>query len=354
MPSAQFQSLIPSITERLRGVQEGVASVEHIIPFKPSTDMRLIEGVLFLKPEATDLINGVDVEQVLQMLGKYIKEWDLQVDGLSIMGAEYLKRHDIIAQHYGVLNSISRHGTSVIADSAKKKLEEIVAKEASRPVLALGAHQCMERFPEFSPSILNSIAENVQIDKLAPGTYCTKWVYNETLLLLLNAFHPYQLEHFTAPQRAIIVLVVRSSGEADGQPWRTLRNEMLGVTDPEAANSGSLRRLFLEKRAELKIGTINRGYNAVHFSAGPLEGMVETIRYFSDYENQRTLDLSTTSFGQLLLNTGFDRPTIERLMKNPQLSIRGVQVPAFDLCEEIQPLDAVRQLKEAIENKAGE
>jgi hypothetical protein len=129
---------------------------------------------------------------------------------------------------------------------------------------------------------------------------------------------------------------------------------MLGVTDPEAASQGSMRRVFLDRRTELKISTISRGYNAVHFSAGPLEGMVETIRYFSDYANQRPVDISMTCFGQLLLDKSFDRSDIEWLMANPTVSINGVQAPAFDLGEEIQPADAVRQLKEALANRPGQ
>ncbi len=347
MSISQIRSLIPTITEQLRQAQEGATSVEHIVPFEPATDMRLLEGVLFLKPEATDLVNGVDVAQVLELVNKYIEDWHLQVGGLSIMGAEYLKSYDIIAQHYGVLNSISRQGERALADSAKQKLQEAFGAELSKGALVLGAHECMARYPEFTPSILNAIVDNIGPTKLAPGTYCTKWAYGDDVLLLLNAFHPSQLEHFTAPQRAIIVLAVRRGAGQSGD-WKTLRNEMLGATKPASANQGSMRRVFLERHAELGIKTISSGFNAVHFSAGPLEGMVETMRYFNDYANQRPVELSMTSFGQLLLDQGVERSDIEWLMTNPPLSVSGAQVPAFDLTEEIQPIDAVRQLKEAL------
>lgn len=347
MPISQIRSLIPTLTEQLRQVQEGAVSVEHIVPFEPATDMRLLEGVLFLKPEATDLAGGVDVAQALELVNTYIEDWRLQVAGLSIMGAAYLKGHDIIARHYGALNSISRQGERALADAAKQQLQEAFGAELSRGGLVLGAHECMARYPEFTPSILNSIVDNVGSTKLAPGTYCTRWAYGDEVLLLLNAFHPSQLEHFTAPQRAIIVLDVRRAAGEPGD-WKTLRTEMLGATKPASANRGSLRRAFLERHAELGIKTISPGFNAVHFSAGPLEGMVETMRYFNDYANQRPLDLSMTAFGRLLLDQGLERPDIEWLMTNPPLSAGGRQVPAFDLTEEIQPIDAAMQLKEGL------
>ena len=349
MPTMQIRSLVPTIVEQLRHIQEGDSSMAQIIPYESPTDAQLLEGVLFLKPEATDLVHGVNVEEVLLLLNKYIEEWELQVGGLSLLGAEYLKSYDIMAQHYGVLNNISRQGMNALSDSAKQQLHEIFESELTKGAVVLGAYEAMARFPEFSPPILNAIVDNVGFKKLAPGTYCSKWKYGEDILLLLNAFHPYQLEHFTARQRAIVVLAVRCHPQ--DSDWRTLRNEMLGVTDPEAAQQGSMRRIFLERHAELKIGTINRGYNAVHFSAGPLEGMVETIRYFNDYLNGRKVDISMTCFGQLLLDKGFDRQDIEWLMTNPPISIRGVMAPAFDHCEEIQPMDAVRQLKEALANR---
>jgi hypothetical protein len=352
MPTTQIQTLIPTIVEQLRRVQEGDSSIEHIIPYESPTDEQLLEGVLFLKPEATDLLHGVNVEEVLLLLNKYIEEWGLQVGGLSLIGSEFLKRYDIIARHYGVLNNISRQGMSALSDAAKQQLHELFGSDLAKGAIVLGAHEAIARFPEFSPPILNSIVDNIGSKKLAPGTYCSKWKYGDDILLLLNAFHPYQLEHFTAPQRAIAVLDVRC--HPDNSDWRTLRNDMLGVTDPEAANQGSMRRIFLDRRAELKISTISRGYNAVHFSAGPLEGMVETIRYFSDYANQRPVDISMTCFGQLLLDKSFDRSDIEWLMANPTVSINGVQAPAFDLGEEIQPADAVRQLKEALANRPGQ
>lgn len=48
---------------------------------------------------------------------------------------------------------------------------------------------------------------------------------------------------------------------------------------------GSVRRLFLQKKAELGFTDVSKGSNGVHMSAGPLEGMVEFIRFFSDHEN---------------------------------------------------------------------
>src|SRR3712207_5571461 len=132
MPISQIRSLIPTLTEQLRQTQEGATSVEHIVPFEPATDMQLLEGVLFLKPEATDLAGGVDVGQVLELVNTYVEDWHLQVAGLSSMGAAYLKDNDIIARHYGVVNSISRQGERGLADAAKQQLQEAFGAELSK------------------------------------------------------------------------------------------------------------------------------------------------------------------------------------------------------------------------------
>jgi hypothetical protein len=311
----------------------------------PADDAHLLEGVLFLKPEAT--MPGVALERVLELVAGAMERWGLQVGGVSVLGATYLREHDIIARHYGVINSISRGGRAALAESAEARLQELFGQELARGVQVLGGHEFMARRPEYTPARLNRIVDTVGFKKLAPGTYATQHEHGGETVLLLNAFHPHQLEHFTAAGRSIVVLAARA---AAGGPdaWKALRNEMLGVTDPSAGAAGTLRRTFLERSAELGLGEVNRGTNVVHFSAGPLEGMVETARYFSDYEGGSVLSYTATCFGRLLMAAGVAKDDVEWLAANPNLSLGGKSISAFDATEEVDPPQAIETLKQGL------
>jgi nucleoside diphosphate kinase len=345
--TSDFRSLAPAIVEQVRAVQARSSVVAHLAPFEAASDPSLLEGVLFLKPEATDLAGGVALDKVLELLAGYVERWELQVGGVSVLGAAYLKEHDIIARHYGVINNISRNGQGALAESAQAKLQELFGAELSAGAPVLGGHQFMERHPEYSSDALNQIVETAGSKKLAPGTYATKHSHGGETVVLLNAFHPQQLEHFTAPKRSIVVLAVRASA-SQPETWKALRNEMLGGTDPSQAAAGTLRRTFLERNTEFGLGEVNRGTNAVHFSAGPLEGMVETARYFSDYGAGKVLSYTATCFAGLLRAEGVTMEEVEWLATNPNLSLGGKQISAFDATEEVDPPVAAATLKQGV------
>jgi hypothetical protein len=343
--TTNFRSLIGAVTSEVEAIRAGRANVAHLAPFESAGDPLLLEGVLFLKPEAT--MPGVALDAVLHTVADYVEQWGLQVGGVSVLGAEYLKEHDIIARHYGVINSISRTGGVALGAAAQARLREFFGSELDAGAQVLGAHQYLEQHPQRTAAELNDLVDKLGFKKLAPGTYALKYEHEGTTTLLLNAFHPQQLEHFTAPGRSIVVLAVRAPATRP-EMWKALRNEMLGPTDPAAGAEGALRRVFLERSAELGLGEVNRGTNVVHFSAGPLEGMVETARYFSDYAGGIILSYNATCFAGLLRAAGVSGNDVEWLATNPNLTLGDKQISAFDATEEIDPQPAVEVLQQGL------
>lgn len=343
--TSNIRTLADAIVSQVTAIRDGSASVAHLAPFAPAADPQLLEGVLFIKPEGTAA--GVSLAAVLETVAGYVEQWGLEVSGVSVLGAGYLKQHDIIARHYGVINNISRNGRAALAESAEAKLQELFGAELAAGAQVLGAHEYLAAHPQSSAAELNALVDKLGFKKLAPGTYAMKLTDGGTTTLVLNAFHPQQLEHFTLPGRSIVVLAVRV---ASGRPemWKALRNEMLGPTDPAAGIPTALRRVFLDRSAELGLGEVNRGTNVVHFSAGPLEGMVETARYFSDYEAGSTLAYSATCFGRTLDAAGVSADDVDWLASNPNLSLGGRSISAFDATEEIDPPAAADVLTQGI------
>ena len=341
MSANAFQAMIPEIVAAVRDVQEDQAATVSLRPFTKTSDTSLLEGVIFLKPEATDLRAGVKVEQVMELLGQQLAAYGVSTDALTVLGAGYLRDNQIIDQHYGAINRVSTLGTAALSDDAQAKLRELFGAEIDGGAAVLGGHQVLELYPELGPKGLDDLVSAAGAKKLAPGTYCAKVTLNGKTALVINGFHPQQLLHFTAPNRSIVVMVVRAHGD-----WKKLRDNLLGATNPANAQPGSLRRTVLEQKDALGLAAVDQGNNAAHFSAGPLEGMIELIRYFST--PAAPLAPEDTAFGQLLAQEGIDAARVQSLMSNPPLTIGDRRAPAFDLLEEINPAEAVERIKAAV------
>ena len=85
--------------------------------------------------------------------------------------------------------------------------------------------------------------------------------------------------------------------------------------------------------------------NGVHLSAGPVEGLVELIRYNSDFSSQNGIkNISDYSFGRAL-KSEFTEEQINRIMSNEDLIIENTKVSIFDLTEEKNSDEAIESLK---------
>lgn len=299
------------------------------------------QAVLFLKPEVTAVDSGVNVQQVLRIVLDSLAGHDAQVGSIRLLNSEYLRRHEIMDRHYGVINRISKEGRAALSDDAVSVLEREYGEELSGGATVLGGHQFLERFPSFSPFALNVLSDNQGTRKLAGGTYCIKVSVSGSTFLILNPFHPFQLEHFTAPGRAIVIFEVLTN-----TPWRDLRQRLIGATNPQKAEAGSIRRELLENKQALGIAEVSQGSNGVHLSAGPLEGMVEVQRFFSDHGGGSLINLSETAFGRVLRERSVPADVIETLASNPSVQRQGKLVSVFDLTEEADATAAAETLAE--------
>lgn len=295
------------------------------------------ELLFFFKPEIL-VPESVDLEKILEITQEKFKEFEIEVESLSIVSGEYLKKHEIMAKHYGVINRIARYGRDELMSQALESFKEIFGVSPEEAEI-LGAFQFLEKFPYFNEFSLNVLWENLENRKLAPGTYCEKIKVGEKHVFVLNGFHPFQLYHFTRKGAFIIVMAVSSDTD-----WKILREKFIGATNPEKAAEGSLRRIFLEKKEELGIPVVGQGYNGVHLSAGPVEALIELLRFCSNYEENRILKPEDTAIGRKFLEI-FDNNTLEKIMENPKINVDGKLISVFDLTEEMNSEEAIALLK---------
>ncbi|MGH8647279.1 MAG: hypothetical protein ACREX4_23590, partial [Gammaproteobacteria bacterium] len=197
---------------------------------------------IFLKPEITAVQDGVKFADLLHCILGSLQQWKVRLGAIRLLRSDYLARHQIMDQHYGVINKISKHGDHAISEKARTILKSKFLNEIDSGAEILGGHQFLARFPAFSAFALSTLSDNVGVTKLGPGTYCLRVAVGREVFLVLNAFHPHQLESFTTGNRVIVVMEGISF-----TPWGDLRHKMIGATNPAFAFQGSIRQSLLTR-----------------------------------------------------------------------------------------------------------
>jgi nucleoside diphosphate kinase len=298
------------------------------------------EYCLFLKPELTEL--GDHMQPVLQLIAETLSRFEQRVVAAVAVGAAYLDRHGLMREHYGVIDRISREGIAAAAPAARERLRVECPDYNEASYDALGAHQFLERYPFFTASAVAVIYDNLQNHKLGGGTHCVEMNVRGRKTLLFNGFHPEQLDRYITPGASLFALVVRTS-----LPWRSIRQGMTGATHPAKATAGSIRALLLAQKTELGLKEVSPGKNGIHVSAGPVEGMAEIRRFFSDFDAGTVIPHDETSFGRGLTAKGISPLLIDALARNIAVRTSNSTVPAFDLTEETDAKEALEMLSGA-------
>ena len=166
----------------------------------------------------------------------------------------------------------------------------------------LGSLQFLQQYPSFTPDSLQQLWQQSQTAKLSGGNYCALVKAGGEDVYLINGFHPKQLIHFTAEGRMIITF--KLTGNLD---WAVARNQFIGKTNPADAAPGSLRNELLVNKEKFGLNEVSASQNGFHLSAGPVEGLVELMRYGSDFSADEIKKPADFSFGRQLIESFFRR-----------------------------------------------
>ena len=332
-----YTSLISALEKAVNKAQEN--SIERSLLFENKELTRKHEFLLFIKPEITLKSSAINFSDILELILNKTEAFNLGIKNALLLPAEYLKAHDIIAQHYGVINAIARDAKKNLTKKAKKRFEEIFECEfALSPVY--GGLEFLGKFSDITPSSLDYLWQNSPAVKLGGGAYAQRLKIDGEDVFLVNGFHPRQLEHFISPGRSIIAFTL--AGDLD---WPAARNKFIGKTNPADAEAGSIRRSLLEHKDRFGLQAVNSSWNGVHLSAGPVEGLVELIRYNSDFSSGEKLNYTGFEFGRQLSEV-FDDKVIGKILNNATVEFEGKPETVFDITEEKNADNALQILKE--------
>jgi len=296
--------------------------------------------LFFFKPEAT----SANIKNIMEISLKVLADNGVTFGAIRVVGGPYLDKHDVMIQHYGVISQIYKQGFSAISDQAKAKLSADFGADVASVGNPVGGYEFIQAHPEFNPLSLCVLSDNIGCARLAGGTYLLKFKYFGQTSLVLNPFHGYQLVPFLSKGKALIVFECRSKTS-----WEDLRGKLCGTTDPTTAAPGSIRNELLVQKEKTGMVAVDKGNNGVHMSAGPLEGLVELKRFFSDADNGVTLNYTDLSFGANLVAAGLNEEQVNHLATNPDVPHEGKNISVFDLTEEKDAAESVATLKAALQ-----
>lgn len=295
------------------------------IPYEAAPQYKGNEFLIFLKPDLLDLNDRLG--PVWELIHRRLESYGVELTAATALDADVLRQYRLIQQHYGVINAVSMEGIKALSQAAKENLDTFLA-ELPPDTEVLGAHQFLEHYPTFSPPALSIFYDNLPGHRFAGGTYGVVVRISGKTIVLLNGFHPEQVDLFEFPGAVIMCFVGRST-----QSWADLRQNMTGATNPARANADSIRRSLLDSRAELGLAAVTSLRNGIHVSAGPVEASVEISRYFTPYGTASDISPVSTSFGQRLAAVG-SRALVDALMRNDEVLLDESLQPAFDATEE--------------------
>ena len=300
---------------------------------------RTNELLFFTKPELIRSISEENIANIFSLILTRLSAFEIGIKTIILLTGLYLDENEIISRHYGIIDEVARFPWDYFPEKTRRTFGEIFGKPADR-LRILGAFDYSKRF-NIDHEKLAEFWLGHDIRKIASGVYC---VYDhERDVYLVNGFYPRMLNHFTSKDSIVIGFVLETD-----RSWKELRNNFLGTTDPAKSATGSLREELLRKKDNLGIKTVSANFNGVHLSAGPVEALVELIRFTCD--NRTPLGLkspSAFSFGKNLYHR-FSSTEIAMILSNCRVSYRNKEYSVFDLTEEVDSNEAIARLSEAV------
>jgi hypothetical protein len=241
---------------------------------------------------------------------------------------------EVMSRHYGLINRLSRGASHVLSDPDKSTIGEALGVSLAEYDI-LGGHEYLAEYPQETIADLDSLWFSEKSTKIRSGFYVRAVQKGERKLILINAFHPDQLAHFTDPTHRIVLMLLHSNTD-----WATLRNNMIGATFPEKADPESIRGTLHARPHDFGFETVTIANNAVHLSAGPFEGAFEIANFFGkvmslDIRQQPPLIL------RRMLEYGIDIERTLGVLDNPAVTIVGKQSDLFTETEDMNTEDAL-------------
>ncbi len=333
-----YTSTIEQIVGQVRQTQ----SVQVLQPPAVGRTTRRNELLMFAKPEIFMVENPDHSSAALDMIFRKLNEFNAEVSGVILVSGKALEDAEIMNRHYGFINEMSRRASEAVSADDRAKIERLLGVSLDE-YRVYGGHEFLKSDGSYTPQSRNELWQSRgKTSKVRGGFYVQAFDTDGEKFVLVNAFHPVQLSHFTEPSRRIALMLVHSDTD-----WSTLRNDLIGATDPEKAAAGSIRRTLYESPARYGFDSVGIGNNGVHLSAGPYEGAFEILNFLGrlvnfDVQAQPPLIIRKLQDAGLSLEQALAATT------NPTIQKDGKTTDLFGATEDVNTEDAVALYVQAV------
>ena len=316
----------PSIYQLISAIHKNQVDCP-VQPFDFDT-ARQNQMLFIVKPEVFLIQDPKIVEETCRFMGERIDSFGLETQGCYVMSAETLKASEIIDRHYGYINRLSRAASSLLSVIEKAEVRKLCGAGDSTPVL--GGHEVLAKFQDLSPKALDEIWVSKKSLRVRSGLYVQSFDISGEALVIVNGFHPFQVERFTGSGRKIALLLLNSD-----LPWKLLRVRMLGDTFPERAAPGSIRGEMHRGPERFGFKSVTISNNAAHLSAGPFEAVFELSNFLSAVPGLN-FEIGMTRQARHFKSQGLSVSDLRRAIDNPSACIANAKpaIPLFDATEE--------------------
>lgn len=292
------------------------------------------ELLLFMKPELF-IVPGPDaVRQSAGLVLQKLAEYQVELHGLMIVGGKFLADQRIMDRHYGYINQLSKNASRVLSVEDRAKVAAGLGLPSTAGIDLFGGHEYLAAHPGESIDGLDQIWFSKKSIKIRSGFYVQLYEANGRPFILVNGFHPAQLNHFTHPDHRTALFLLHSN-----TAWKSLRNDMVGNTYPEKAAPDSIRGSFFANPARFGQPKVDISVNGVHLSAGPYEGVFEVLNFFSSLYSDANRPLPLLA--KRLVAAGLPISEALAVRNNPPLTIAGKATDLFSATEDLDTGPAI-------------
>jgi hypothetical protein len=293
------------------------------------------ELVLFMKPELQMVSDPAFIRQSALLVLQKLAEYKAEVHGIAIVGGQFLADNGIMDRHYGYINHLSKQASKVLGAEDLAKIAAGLDLPSIAGIPLYGGHEYLASHPTESIANLSDYWFSKKAIKIRSGFYIQQYEKNGAPFILVNGFHPSQLNHFTAPDHRIVLFLVHSNTS-----WRALRNDMVGNTFPEKAASDSIRGAFYTNPTQFGLTKVDISQNGAHLSAGPFEGVFEVLNFFGSlYE--RAAEKPLPLLIRRLMARGLSAEAALKVRANPAVTLGEKATDLFSATEDFETDEAI-------------
>lgn len=280
---------------------------------------------VFIKPHA---ISQAVVDLVLDIFTSS----GIKAVQCGVIDAMTIEQRKLIDLHYGVIASraLKQDPSDILLNTdAQQLFARVFGISWDKALLngsmfnAVGAAKHLNIDPLMLGDRFQKLKVGVDKAKLGRGLYVGKidGIY------VVNGFYTKMRKTITNPFSCIHYFEVEWN--ASLMSWSRFRVEIIGLTDPKEAVSGSIRNSIYKQWKSLDMeAQPDIGDNGVHASASPLEALVEKRNWMS-------ANLANDSFGKALLAAGLGLEKIQFLMSDPPVLHNNKRQYLFDVVEDM-------------------